>query len=148
MKEKMIGFFSFSTGDIHVIFRPYIYTENGIATFIDRYLKDNYGTGLNLILFSWICYEPGSVITPLFRRVRYRKSEGSVEVKVNVTYENFFGKSEEERRLFVVESIEIGLSLVRDKLRWKKEIDFDFDLLAKDFQQIGTRYMETISDQL
>lgn len=139
MKEKIIGFFRYSETDfIDKTFQPYIYGDSGVSTLIDRQLKDNYGIGLDLILFSWICYDRDSDVVPILRPVsNYNKSERSISVKVNVTYNNFFDRGEEGRRRFVIERITEGLYLVKNKLKKNKEVNIEFDLLISDFTQLS-----------
>jgi len=116
-------------------FRSYLSGKTGLSDKLGRLDYKEYGRDLMLILYQFYIF-PSELSLQYIREIeRYRPKEKAVGVSVIVTEENFFNKSEADRRAFLKGSILHGLDLV-DKMVKRRKLDTDIQRLKSDVESI------------
>lgn len=136
-ENYIIGCFASTTmGDEQgVLFRTYIWGDEGIGNVLKALSYENYGNDMKRILFQFyvnpIPYEQQNLkeIEP------YRVREKAIGIPIIVTNENFFSKSEEGRYSFIKQSILQKLDLLSEVVK-KKKLDTKMDLLKADLEKL------------
>jgi len=118
------------------LFRSYIWGETGICKTLKTLKHGDYGKDLVLILFQFYV-NPGPPMENLKEIENYRKKEKAIGIPIIITDENFFSKSEEERRSFLKESFLKKLDLLAEVVE-KKKLDTKIDVLKSDLEKILT----------
>jgi hypothetical protein len=107
------------------LFRTYIWGENSISVALKKLL----------ILFEFYV-NPLPFQIPFLKRVRiYRKKEKSAGIPIIIDGDNFFKKTESQRRQFLRDLIFESLCLVENIVQ-KKKLDTDIVKLRKDLERI------------
>lgn len=136
-ENYIIGCFaSTNMGDEQgVLFRTYIWGDEGIGNVLKALRYENYGNDMKRILFQFyvnpIPYEQQNLkeIEP------YRAREKAIGIPIIVTNENFFSKSEKERYNFLKQTILEKLDLLAEIVK-KKKLDTKIGLLKADLEKI------------
>src|SRR5580658_6997988 len=87
------------------LFRSYIWGEKGICNFLKKLNHEDYGKDLKLVLFQFYVNPLPVQLQNLKEIENYRKKEKSIGIPIVINNENFFNKSEEERHIFLRQSI-------------------------------------------
>lgn len=87
------------------LFRSYIWGEFGIDQYLKMLKSANYGKDLQLALFEFYLLTILEELTYLKEIGRYRPKERAIGIPVIVHDENFFNRSDLERRRFLKDSI-------------------------------------------
>ncbi len=113
------------------LFRTYILGEKGITKELKKLNYENYGNDLKLALFQFYV-NPLPLEEQGIKEIEsYRKKEKSIGLPIVIDDENFFSKSEEERHIFLKESILQKMDLLAEVIKMKK-LDTDFEKLKTD----------------
>ncbi|MEG1239244.1 hypothetical protein [Chryseobacterium sp.] len=136
-ENYIIGCFaSTNMGDEQgVLFRTYIWGDEGIGNVLKTLRYENYGNDMKRILFQFyvnpIPYEQQNLkaIEP------YRAREKAIGIPIIVTNENFFSQSEEGRYSFLKQSIFQKIDLLAEVVK-KKKLDTKMELLKADLQKL------------
>lgn len=134
--KEIIGYFLSGNMDddsIHV-FRKYIYGENGIKNKTDTLLSEDLFKELNLILFKFYI-NPIEYYLKNLEQVSFSKKEKAIDYSIIINQENFFEKTEKERKEFIQNEILKGLHVMGEILK-QKNILVNLDVLIKDFELI------------
>lgn len=116
-------------------FRDYVWAKTGLANMLEMLKYKNYGKDLELILFQLYVF-PGSEELESIKQIeRYRPSEKSIGLSIVITQENFFDKTELDRRIFLGTSIMARLVLLAELVK-RKKLDTDIDKLKLDVQAL------------
>ncbi len=140
--QKVVGFFYYLREEYDSDFSPVM---RSLSKVIEEGQRDSYGVGLKTLLISYIFDG-----YPNEYRVRrsivsnYRKDE-SIKVEYVVRFNDFHNCTNEERKKYLYNSVIKAIELVHERLRKKKEIQVDFNLLQSDMKLILENWMrETI----
>lgn len=103
------------------LFSTYIWGEFGVADSLRTLKRSDYGKDLKLALFQFYVLPLLEQLTYLKEIERYRPKERSVGIPIIIHDENFFNKSDFERRVFlrtaILEKIDLLAKVVkRNKL--------------------------------
>lgn len=117
------------------LFRAYLWGEKGISEALKKLKNENYGKDLMIILFQFYLNPLSFELQNLSKIENYRKREKAIGIPIIVTDENFFNKSEEDRYIFLKESILEKLELLDEIVKMKK-LDTNIELLKRDLRNI------------
>ena len=117
------------------LFRTYIWGNKGICDTLKKLNQEDYGKDLILVLFQFYVSPILFVLQNLKEIEQYRKKEKSIGIPIIVNDDNFFSKSEEERYLFLKQSILQKIDLLEEVIN-KKKLDTNISLLKYDLQRI------------
>jgi len=117
------------------LFRQYIWGEKGICDTLKKLKHKDYGKDMMMILFEFYVNPIPYLLQNLKEIDSYRKNEKSIAVRIVVTDENFFSKSEEGRYSFLKQSVLQKLDLLAEVVK-KKKLDTKMDLLKSDLQKL------------
>jgi|SRR3989344_2311658 len=116
-------------------FTPYIWGEKGICNSLKKLNHTEYGKDLTLALFQFYVMPTAVELQNLKEIEGYRKNEKSIGIPVIVNDNNFFSKSEVERRTFLKQSILQKLNVLAEVVK-KKKLDTNMELLKSDVQKV------------
>ncbi|MEI6697296.1 MAG: hypothetical protein WCO13_14675 [Bacteroidota bacterium] len=135
--NNILGCFVSSTigDDNGVLFRTYIYSDNGIYDTLKRLKHKNYGKDLILILFQFYVNPIAYELQNLKEIENYRKKERAIGIPVIINNKNFFSKSEEDRYSFLKQFILQKLDVLAEVIK-KKKLDTNIELLKSDLKNI------------
>lgn len=150
----MIKYFLSVGGDgAGVIFPDYLWEENGfIKTLEPKLRKDGYGKELELFLIEYYVSgnQPTMGIEKLkgqeLRVLRYNSKEKSIAVAMHVSFRNFVGLSEKQRRQFIVQTTLKAVDAARDRYK-NRRWDVNFELLRQDIHAAGEIYESAVSSR-
>jgi len=117
------------------LFTIYIWGEKGIQNICDKISYQNYGKHLQLILFQYYLLPSENLLKLLKENENYRKKEKSIGIPVIVTDDNFFNKSEEERYVFLKDTILQKIDILAQVVA-KKKLDTKIEILKSDLQKL------------
>jgi len=139
-ERNIIGcFVSSMNGDSNgILFRDYIWKENGFCDDLKRLNHEDYGKDLILILFKFYVNPIPYLLQNLKEIENYRKNEKSIGIPVIITDENFFSRSEEGRYDFLKKSILQKLDLLAEVVK-KKKLDTNVKRLKDDFNNLALK---------
>jgi len=117
------------------IFSPYIWGATGIRDTLKKLKHKDYGEDLELALFQFYV-KPTAIELGYLKEIEsYRKKEKAIGIPIIVTDENFFNNSEEERYIFLKQSIFQKLDLLAEVVK-KKKLDTNMEQLKTDLEKI------------
>lgn len=117
-----------------LLFRNYIWGNEGMEDLLDDFDYRNYGLDVELILLQFYL-NPNKYQLDYIKKIeKYRKKEKSVAISFIVTDENFFNKDQRERVNFLVNSIIQDLSKLEAYLSQEK-LDTRISMLIKELNQ-------------
>lgn len=119
------------------LFRSYIWGDKGICDTLKKLKYKDYGKDLKLILFQFYVNPLAFEVQNLKAVEDYRKREKSIGIPIIVNSENFFSKSEEDRCIFLKQSVTQRLDSLTEVVK-KKKLDTNVELLNSDLQQLLT----------
>ncbi|WPU92475.1 hypothetical protein SNE25_24410 [Mucilaginibacter sabulilitoris] len=113
------------------LFSTYVWDKNGISDTLQKLRNETYGKDLAIILFQFYVKPIPYLLQNLKEIENYRKNEKSIGIPIIVTDENFFNKSELDRRAFLKQAILTKLELLAEVVK-KKKLDTNIALLKAD----------------
>lgn len=117
------------------LFDDYIWGEKGIDKDLKKLKHEDYGKDLLLILFEFNLNPIPERLKHIKEMENYRKNEKSIGIPVIVNDENFFNRSEVERRLFLKNTLLAKLDLLAEKVK-KNKLDTDIVKLKMDLESV------------
>ena len=138
MEERAIfgSYMSCTLNDISGdLFHPYIWGTGGIDEKYKKIKNKNYGIDINLILFQFYVNPIPYELSHLKEIENYRKKEKSIGIPIIINNENFFNKNENERVLFLKNSVIQKLDLLRAIIK-KKKLDTNINQLIIDLEKV------------
>jgi hypothetical protein len=117
------------------LFRTYIWGENGIATPLRKLNHEEYGEDLSTILLQFYLNQIPYELSSLREIENYRKKEKSIGIPIIINEDNFFSRTEDERRLFLTKTIFDKISLLEETVK-KKKLDTNINKLKRDVENI------------
>lgn len=124
------------------MFTPYVWGKKGFGALMDKSLKKNYGSDLDLLLIQYYVEGKFSSYIPVEPKPgNYKAKDKDIAVAIGVTREIFHNRNEFERREFIVDSTINAINIVKKRLT-KKKLDIDFDKLLKDVQETAKEYLK------
>ncbi len=119
------------------IFRIYIFGESGLSQILKKLRKEDYGNDLALILFEFYVNPLDIEIEKLKEIGNYRKKEKSIGIPIKIDKENFFSKNDEERKIWIRQTIINRINLLDKKVKANK-LDTNLSNLKKDVIKLLT----------
>ncbi len=119
------------------LFRTYIWGEGKICDTLEKLKNEDYGKDLVLVLFQFYVKPIPYVLQNLKDIESYRKKEKSIGIPIIANDENFFCKSEQDRRNFLKKSIFQKLDVLEVVVK-RRKLDTKMDLLKSDLKKILT----------
>lgn len=116
-------------------FSPYIWGNMGICNKLKKLKYVNYGKDLVLALFQFNVKPTSSELQKLKDIEPYRKNEKAIGLPIIINDINFFRKSEEERYIYLKQSILHKLDLLEKEVL-KKKLDTNIELLKTDLMKL------------
>ena len=113
------------------LFRSYIWGEAGICSALKALRHEDYGADLVLVLMQFYVNPVPYLRQRLAEIEPYRKREKSIGIPIIVNDENFFDRSEDDRRDFLRRTILQKLGLLEQVVR-RKKLDTDVGKLKAD----------------
>jgi hypothetical protein len=117
------------------LFHTYIWGKNGIADALRVLNHEDYGTDLIRILFKFYLNPIPYELANLKEMESYRKQEKSIGIPIIVNEDNFFSRSEAERRSFLKQAILEKLCLLEERSK-KRKLETDIGKLKQDVETI------------
>lgn len=117
------------------LFRGYIWGDTGFDNCLKQLMHSDYGVDLKTILFQFYLNPIPVELAKLKAIGSYRKNEKSVAVTVIVDNDNFFKRTDEERRHFLKEAI-LNRAALLEGVAKKRKLDTDFKRLKIDLEKI------------
>ena len=114
-------------------FRTYIWGEEGICDALKKLKHSDYGSDLAIILFQFYLNPIPYELDNLKEIESYRKKEKSIGIPIVVNQDNFFCRTDAERRGFLKTSILEKLDLLEDVVKNKK-LDSNIKKLKSDLE--------------
>jgi len=124
-----------SSPDKGYLFRKYVWGESGICDALKKLRHEDYGKDLVLVLFQFYVNPIPEWLTKLKEIESYRKKEKAIGIPIVVNDEDFFNKTEKERRRFLEKSIFQKLDLLAEVIK-RRKLDTDINRLASDLKKI------------
>ena len=119
------------------ISRIYIFGESGLSQILKKLRKEDYGNDLALILFEFYVNPLDIEIEKLKEIGNYRKKEKSIGIPIKIDKENFFSKNDEERKIWIRQTIINRINLLDKKVKANK-LDTNLSNLKKDVIKLLT----------
>lgn len=116
-------------------FREYIWGENGLAIIFKKLMNEVYGNDLELALFQFYVKPIPYLQNALKEIESYRAKEKSIGIPIIINDENFFSKSEEERIIYLKQTILQKMDLLAEVVK-KKKLDSNMELLKTDLEKV------------
>ncbi len=117
------------------LFRTYIWGELGIRNSLKKLKRSDYGNDLKLALFQFYVLPLLEELTYLKEIERYRSKERSIGIPIIIHDENFFNRSDLERRQFLKDEILEKLDLLAKVVK-RNKLDTNIALLKADVDRI------------
>ncbi len=117
------------------LFSSYIWDEFGVAESLKTLKRGDYGHDLKLVLFQFYVLPLLEELSYLKEINRYRPKERSVGIPIIIHDENFFNRSDFERRQFLKNEILEKLDLLATVVR-RNKLDTNITLLKADVNRI------------
>jgi hypothetical protein len=118
------------------VFRSYIWGEFGISDPLKTLKRSDYGKDLQLALFQFYVLPLLEELTYLKEIERYRPKEKAVGIPIIIHDENFFNRSDLERRRFLKNAILEKLDLLATVIK-RNKLDTDIELLKSDVHKLS-----------
>lgn len=117
------------------LFRSYIWGPAGISSLLKTLRRQDYGRDLDLVLLQFYLLPLIEELAELKDIEAYRKKEKSIGIPIIIHDENFFNRSDIERRGFLKSTILEKLDLLSGVIRTKK-LDTNLGSLKSDVAQL------------
>ena len=117
------------------LFRKYIWSEEGINNILKKVVFNSYGKDIKLILFEFYVNPIIEQLKYIEKGISYKRKEKSIGIPIVITDDNFFSKSERERKRLLESIIFEKLALLIEYVE-KKKLDIQIELIIKDLQQV------------
>jgi hypothetical protein len=122
------------------LFREYIWGDKGLCELLKKLKHSDYGEDLILILFEFYV-NPIPYLRDNLRKIgNYRRKEKSIGIPIIIDEDNFFSKSEIERRKYLVDSIFAKLDLLKTTIK-RNKLDTKIDNLIVDLTAVLKIYI-------
>jgi hypothetical protein len=118
------------------LFRSYVLGKYGICSLLKTLKRSNYGCDLKLALFQFYVLPLLEELKYLKEIERYRPKERAIGIPIIIHNENFFNKSDLERRRFLKQAILEKLDLLTVVVR-RNKLDTDISLLKSDIEKLS-----------
>jgi hypothetical protein len=138
-EDIIIGYHTQMWEKNHTEFSYYI---NMPLYLLERLLKANYGNGLKLILISYFFDGDDDYKSEDLNRIsNYSKKNQDIGVDYVVRHEAFHNKDHEGKKRYIYNTTIDAIQRVKERLKKKKEITIDFDLLEEDVKAVFDEWM-------
>src|SRR5688572_28495515 len=117
------------------LFRSYIWGELGIRDPLNTLKRSDYGQDLKLALFQFYVLPLLEELAYLKEIERYRPKERAIGIPIIIHDENFFNRSDLERRRFLKDAILEKLDLLARVVK-RNKLDTDIELLKADVAKV------------
>lgn len=117
------------------LFSAYIWGEFGITGALKTLKRCDYGTDLRLALFQFYLLPLLEELAHLKEIERYRPKERAIGIPIIIHDENFFNRSDLERRRFLKDAILEKLDLLARVVK-RNKLDTDIELLKADVAKV------------
>lgn len=117
------------------LFRTYIWGEFGIRDPLKTLKRSDYGKDLQLALFQFYVLPLLEELAHLKEIERYRPKERAIGIPIIIHDENFFNRSDLERRRFLKDAILEKLDLLARVVK-RNKLDTDIELLKTDVAKV------------
>jgi len=117
------------------LFRTYIWGEFGIDDLLKTLKYGDYGNDLKLVLCQFYLLPSLAELAVLKDIERYRPKERAIGIPIIIHDENFFNKSDYERRKFLGDTILEKLDLLAVVVK-RNKLDTNIELLKADVAMI------------
>lgn len=117
------------------LFRSYIWGEYGVSNPLKTLKHSDYGKDLKLALFQFYVLPLLEELTYLKEIERYRPKERAIGIPIIIHDENFFNKSDFDRRKFLGNVILEKLDLLAVVIK-RNKLDTNLDLLKADVERV------------
>lgn len=117
------------------LFRTYIWGEFGIRDRLESLKRSDYGKDLKLALFMFYVLPLLEQLAYLKDIKRYRPKERAIGIPIIIHDENFFNKSDYERRKFLRTAILEKLGLLAVVVK-RNKLDTNIELLKSDVEKV------------
>lgn len=117
------------------LFDSYIWGDNGIANILKRLNYNDYGKDMKLILFQFYLKPIPDLLEALKEIERYRPKERAIGVPIIITDDNFFNKTDKERREALKQMILAKMPLI-EKVVKRNKLDTNMKSLKADLEKV------------
>lgn len=117
------------------LFQSYIWGEFGIGDALKTLKRDDYGEDLKLALLQFYILPLLEELAHLKEIERYRPKERAIGIPIIIHDENFFNRSDLERRRFLKNAILEKLDLLAVVVK-RNKLDTDIQLLKADVAKV------------
>lgn len=117
------------------LFRSYVWGDFGISDPLKSLKRSDYGKDLKLALFKFYVLPLLEELTYLKEIERYRPKERAIGIPIIIHDDNFFNKSDYERRLFLKNAILEKLDLLAGVIK-RNKLDTNLKLLKADVERV------------
>lgn len=117
-------------------FRKYVWGPLGVRDHLSTLRRQNYGRDLDLVLFKFYLLPLIEELAVLKEIERYRPKEKAIGIPIIIHNENFFDKSDLDRRRFLKEAILEKLDLLAKVIK-RNKLDTDIALLRSDVEKLS-----------
>jgi len=118
------------------LFRSYIWSDLGICDSLKRLRRSDYGKDLDFVLLKFYLLPLIVELVVLKDIERYRPKERAIGIPIIIHDENFFNRSDLERRRFLKNVILEKLDLLARVIQ-RNKLDTNFELLKSDIEGIS-----------
>jgi uncharacterized small protein (DUF1192 family) len=118
------------------LFRSYIWGESGICDQLKSLRRIDYGKNLQLALFQFYVLPLLEQLIYLKDIERYRPKERAIGIPIIIHDENFFNRSDSERRKFLKDVILEKLDLLAVVIK-RNKLDTNIALLKSDVERLS-----------
>jgi hypothetical protein len=118
------------------LFRSYVWGPLGICDSLKTLNRSHYGKDLKLALFQFYILPLLEELKYLKEIERYRPKERAIGIPIVIHDENFFNRTDFERRKFLKVVILEKLDLLANVVR-KNKLDTDIELLKADVEKLS-----------
>ena len=118
------------------MFEEYIWREFGISDPLKTLKKSDYGKDLKFVLFQFYLLPLIEELVYLKEIERYRPKERAIGIPIIIHDENFFNRSDFERRKFLKDAILEKLDLLAVVIK-RNKLDTDIALLRSDVEKLS-----------
>lgn len=117
------------------LFSAYIWDEVGVAESLKTLKRSDYGKDLKLALFQFYVLPLIEQLAHLKEIERYRPKERAIGIPIIIHDENFFNRSDFERRRFLKDVVLEKLDLLAHVVK-RNKLDTDIELLKADVAKV------------
>lgn len=118
------------------LFRSYIWGQFSISDQLKSLKRSDYGKDLNLVLFQFYILPLLEELSYLKEIERYRPKERSIGIPIIIHDENFFNRSDFERRKFLKDAVLEKLDLLAGVIK-RNKLDTNIALLKSDVENLS-----------